>query len=71
MKKLQNLGKSLSKNEQKEIAGGVGGTCSVTLSCPEEYGGGSITCSGTEGRCYRNVETHSVKCDTDPTVYCL
>ncbi|MFM9908544.1 MAG: hypothetical protein ACKVOW_04310 [Chitinophagaceae bacterium] len=27
MKKLQNLGKSLSKNEQKEIAGGVGGTC--------------------------------------------
>jgi hypothetical protein len=59
MKKLQNLGKPLSKDEQKKIVGGTTTTCacangtaficvgnpiSCTLDAAQVCGGGQFTC---------------------------
>lgn len=48
MKKLQNLGKALSKQEQKRIIGsdygGGGGSCPIGESCE---GTCSLTCNGS------------------------
>jgi hypothetical protein len=47
MKKLQNLGRSLSKEEQKKVIGGVGEGCTLTYTgC--NYTNGYLTCDYRE-----------------------
>jgi hypothetical protein len=58
--KFKNLGRALSKEEQKKIGGGTLGTCTYNYNCD----GGSISCSSTSGDCqnlYCVFEMSSIK----------
>lgn len=70
-------GEILTRAQLKKVLGGddssgsgAFGTCTVTVNC----GAGSISCSGTAGRCKRGGGTFTekayVQCDNDPKVVC-
>ena len=60
MKKFENLGRKLTKNEQKAIVGGPMGTCSAkATNC-------DVTCNcDTEGTNTCTSNADSVYCDCD------
>jgi hypothetical protein len=62
MKKLESLGKRLTKDEQKKITGGFvdpGGTCGT--NCDQTC---TVTCNGQQvaGTCGINSSTHKCNC---------
>jgi hypothetical protein len=64
MKKLKELGKTLSKQEQKNIKGGVAGdTCSACCNIGDTI---SITCSGS----CTAYDNDGVYCDGGPKKLC-
>lgn len=62
MKKLQELGKMLSKQEQKKIMGGYGGAddcqntkCTTDTDCSAGMRCVRVTCYGSNGNSYLSI----------------